>query len=59
MPGEIAGHILTARGFVAGTLDHRDGRIRRIDGVAVSDERAHDDAQSFVLPGFVDSHVHG
>lgn len=59
MPGDVAGHILTARGFIAGTLEHRDGRIRRIDGVAVSDDQAHDDAQSFVLPGFVDSHVHG
>lgn len=59
MPGDVAGHILTARGFIAGTLEHRDGRIRRIDGVAVSDDQAHDDSQSFVLPGFVDSHVHG
>jgi N-acetylglucosamine-6-phosphate deacetylase len=59
MPSEVSGHILTARGFVAGTLAHHAGHIVRVEGEPVSDGEARDDAHSFVLPGFIDSHVHG
>ena len=59
MAGEIHGCILTARGFLDGTLAHLGGRIRRIEGAPVPDERARDEAHTFVLPGFIDSHVHG
>ena len=59
MAGEIQGCILTPRGFVAGTLSHLGGRVRRIEGAPIADERARDEAHAFVLPGFIDSHVHG
>ena len=59
MTAEIHGCILTPRGFVDGTLAHLDGRIRRIEGTPIPDERARDEAHRFVLPGFIDSHVHG
>jgi N-acetylglucosamine-6-phosphate deacetylase len=59
MAGEIHGCILTPRGFVDGTLAHLGGHIRRIEGAPVPDERARDEARTFVLPGFIDSHVHG
>src|SRR5260370_35254324 len=59
MTGEIHGCILTPRGFVDGTLSHLGGHIRRIAGRPVPDERARDEAHTFVLPGFIDSHVHG
>ena len=59
MAGEIHGCVLTPRGFVDGTLAHLEGRIRRIEGTSISDDRARDDARTFILPGFIDSHVHG
>src|SRR5437870_2077473 len=59
MTGEIHGCILTPRGFVDGKLGHLGGRIRRIEGTPIPDERARDQARMFVLPGFIDSHVHG
>ena len=59
MAGEIQGCILTPRGFVAGTLAHLGGRVRRIEGTPIADDRARDEAHAFVLPGFIDSHVHG
>ncbi|HEX9276549.1 MAG TPA: N-acetylglucosamine-6-phosphate deacetylase [Casimicrobiaceae bacterium] len=59
MTAEIHGCILTPRGFVDGMLAHGGGHIGRIEGRPVPDERARDEAQTFVLPGFIDSHVHG
>src|SRR5437867_11784517 len=59
MTGEIHGCILTPRGFLDGALAHLGGRIRGIEGAPVPDERARDEADTFVLPGFIDSHVHG
>ncbi|MDQ6917606.1 MAG: N-acetylglucosamine-6-phosphate deacetylase [Pseudomonadota bacterium] len=57
--GDIHGCILTPRGFVAGTLEHGDGRIRRVAGRPIPDQRVRDQAGPLVLPGFIDSHVHG
>lgn len=59
MASEIAGSILTPYGFVRGTLEHRDGRVRRIIGESVPDEYVRESSQPIVLPGFIDSHVHG
>jgi len=59
MSSEIAGCILTPQGFVRGTLEHRGGRVHRVNGESVSDEYVRDSGQPIVLPGFVDSHVHG
>lgn len=59
MTSEIAGCILTPQGFVRGTLEHRGGRVQRVKGESVPDEYVRDSGQPIVLPGFVDSHVHG
>jgi N-acetylglucosamine-6-phosphate deacetylase len=57
--GKIHGCILTPRGFVDGMLEHVGGRVQRIEGAPVTDERARDRAPTMILPGFIDSHVHG
>jgi len=59
MASVIHGCILTPRGFVDGTLAHLGGRIGRIEGTLIVDEHARDEARAIVLPGFIDSHVHG
>jgi N-acetylglucosamine-6-phosphate deacetylase len=59
MSGEIQGCILTPQGFVDGKLTHLGGRVQRIEGRQVADEYARDRARTMVLPGFIDSHVHG
>lgn len=56
----VAGRILTPTGFVDGTLAiGEDGRIASVSGDPVPDGREREDATAFVLPGFVDLHVHG
>ena len=59
MAAEAAGCILTPHGFVIGTLEHAGGRIRRLSGQPIDEERIRDGAHPIVLPGFIDSHVHG
>jgi N-acetylglucosamine-6-phosphate deacetylase len=59
MRGEIAGLILTPRGFVKGRLEHRDGRVSRVEGESVAEEGVREQSDPIVLPGFIDSHVHG
>jgi N-acetylglucosamine-6-phosphate deacetylase len=55
----IEGHILTPSGFVHGVLEHEDGRILGIEGTPVSEAVARSDARSLLVPGFIDTHVHG
>lgn len=58
--GEFTGHILTPDGFVAGRLRAaEDGRILAIQGDPVDLARVRDAATPMLLPGFIDSHVHG
>jgi N-acetylglucosamine-6-phosphate deacetylase len=59
MASVIQGCILTARGFVDGTLECLGGRVQRVPGAPIADERARDEARTIILPGFIDSHVHG
>ncbi|TMG94758.1 MAG: N-acetylglucosamine-6-phosphate deacetylase [Betaproteobacteria bacterium] len=59
MANVIGGCILTPRGFVRGALEFADGRVWRIEGEPVPDEIVRDGANTIVLPGFIDSHVHG
>jgi N-acetylglucosamine-6-phosphate deacetylase len=59
MASVIQGCILTARGFVDGTLECLGGRVQRVLGAPIADERARDEARTIILPGFIDSHVHG
>jgi N-acetylglucosamine-6-phosphate deacetylase len=56
----LKGNILTARGFVRGSIElGADGRIVRIEGEPIDAARARDSAQPLLLPGFIDLHVHG
>ena len=63
----LSGNILTPLGFVRGTIDFaaggdgdsRGGRIANIVGDAVSTESVRDSALPLILPGFIDTHVHG
>ena len=63
----LSGNILTPSGFVHGTIDFvaggdgdsRSGRIANIVGDAVSTESVRDSALPLILPGFIDTHVHG
>ena len=54
------GNILTPSGFVAGSLTVAvDGRIASIDGTPIDVASVRDSATPILLPGFIDSHVHG
>ena len=55
----LAGHLLTAQGFIRGTLTMANGRIAAIEGAAVSEEQAREGTLPILLPGFIDLHVHG
>ena len=56
----LAGRILTPDGFVDGTLPiGEDGRVASVSGDPVPARFERDGATTFVLPGFVDLHVHG
>ena len=57
----VEGFILTPEGFVRGRLDHANGRIAGISGVAVTEVEARTGIANLplVLPGFIDLHVHG
>jgi len=57
--GRIDGCILTPHGFVQGTLTHARGRVTSIAGTPVDEARVREEARAFVLPGFIDTHVHG
>ena len=51
----IKGNILSAGGWIAGTISFTD-RVAGIDGTAADPALNGDD---YILPGFVDLHVHG
>lgn len=55
----IKGNILTPLGFVSGTLDVLDGRVVGIHGDAVDVQDVRNAGGPIILPGFVDTHVHG
>jgi N-acetylglucosamine-6-phosphate deacetylase len=57
----LHGHILTPQGFVRGRLHLEQGRICAIEGQALSEAEAAANPQGlpWLLPGFVDLHVHG
>ncbi len=56
----LSGHILTPAGFVRGSLDIADGRVRQLDGLPVDEAAVRADRMTPVLlPGFIDLHVHG
>lgn len=51
------GHILTPSGWVRGRVIAEAGRIARIEGEPV--HGPHDTDLPYILPGFIDLHVHG
>jgi N-acetylglucosamine-6-phosphate deacetylase len=55
----VDGCIVTPHGFVRGTLTHANGLVTDVTGERIDDARARDEARAFVLPGFIDTHVHG
>lgn len=56
---QLRGHILTPQGFVAGSIDWADGRVRALQGAAIDTEAVLGAGVPIILPGFVDTHVHG
>ena len=59
MDAMIEGCILTPQGFVAGGLHHAQGRVVEVKGRELSEAEAAATAGPWVLPGFIDLHVHG
>ena len=60
MTRTLEGRILTPRGAVDGTLRiGPDGRIAAIEGCRVAEGREREGASRFLMPGFIDLHVHG
>jgi N-acetylglucosamine-6-phosphate deacetylase len=55
----IDGLVLTAQGWLRGSLGHDAGRIVAVRGEPVGDEVWRDGTEPIVLPGFIDLHVHG
>lgn len=57
----IDGFVLTPGGFIRGVLEHDKGRVVGIDGSAVPEHEARHGVQDLplILPGFIDTHVHG
>ncbi|OQR32594.1 N-acetylglucosamine-6-phosphate deacetylase [Pseudomonas sp. Bc-h] len=49
-------NILTPDGWIRGQLQHRDGRVTSISGTLCNPR---DNELPYVLPGFIDLHVHG
>jgi N-acetylglucosamine-6-phosphate deacetylase len=55
----IPGFVLTPDGFVRGALHVAGGRVAGVDGRPVTEDEALAAGGPYVLPGFVDLHVHG
>jgi N-acetylglucosamine-6-phosphate deacetylase len=55
----IEGRILTPEGFIEGRLQIEQGYILRIDGEPIATSRVLQEPGPVVLPGFIDTHVHG
>jgi N-acetylglucosamine-6-phosphate deacetylase len=52
----LEGNILTPNGWISGRLHIADGRIEQIEGKPCAPEDNH---APYLLPGFIDLHVHG
>lgn len=56
---KLSGHLLTAAGWRRGTLTVEGRRIAALDGEPVDEAEVRAASLPIVLPGFVDTHVHG
>jgi len=55
----LEGDIVTPQGVIAGHLDIADGRIAAVHGTPLDASRAGEGGRAVLLPGFIDTHVHG
>ena len=55
----LSGDIVTPQGVVSGHLDIEQGRIAAVSGTPVDASRAGAGGRPVLLPGFIDTHVHG
>jgi N-acetylglucosamine-6-phosphate deacetylase len=56
---KLEGDIVTPHGVVHGHLEMADGRIATVSGTPIDASRAGEGGRAVVLPGFIDTHVHG
>lgn len=59
MMRHLEGDIVTPEGVVAGTLAIDGGRIAAVTGTRIDAARAGQGGRPVLLPGFIDTHVHG
>ena len=55
----LEGDIVTPQGVIAGHLDIAQGRIAAVAGAPLDTARAGEGGRPVLLPGFIDTHVHG
>lgn len=55
----LEGDIVTPQGVIAGHLDIAQGRIATLRGTPIAAARAGEGGRPLLLPGFIDTHVHG
>jgi N-acetylglucosamine-6-phosphate deacetylase len=55
----LEGDIVTPQGVIAGHLDLAHGRIADLAGTPIAAARAGEGGRPILLPGFIDTHVHG
>lgn len=55
----LEGDIVTPQGVITGQLDIVDGRIAAVEGRPVDAGQAGAGGRPILLPGFIDTHVHG
>ncbi|KQV93421.1 MULTISPECIES: N-acetylglucosamine-6-phosphate deacetylase [unclassified Roseateles] len=55
----LEGDIVTPQGVITGHLDIAHGRIAAVSGTPIDVSRAGEGGRSILLPGFIDTHVHG
>ena len=59
MTRRLEGDIVTPQGVIAGHLEIADGRIAAVNGTPIDASRAGEGGRPILLPGFIDTHVHG
>lgn len=55
----LEGDIVTPQGVITGHLDIAQGRIAAVEGAPIDASRAGEGGRPILLPGFIDTHVHG
>lgn len=55
----LDGDAVTPQGVISGRLEIENGRIAAISGDAIDPSRAGEGGRPILLPGFIDTHVHG